>query len=276
MSDLLHRTLVCRELEEEVERVRAFYTKKVEEVQRKGEAQLRALKRGTEAATAAPGTAEAPVRNLFGAQDAEGATQQALTQAQMQVVQLQQQLQQTTGAYSEHLALLERELMSTAEELGRVKAAAGMGSNSVPAVDRASYIPRPGQTGVPLTPPSGVRPHEGGRPAAMAESERQQLVAMHQARLDELKAHHADFVSQLKAQWSAEREGLQQRVKEEEARCLELRKELFDAVRAMAHAPVPTAATAVPSAAPQPRRGPDVRQFEVSSCLNAPLFSVTS
>jgi hypothetical protein len=267
---------VCRELEEEVERVRAFYTKKVEEVQRKGEAQLRALKRGTEAATTAPGTCEAPVRNLFGAQDAEGATQQALTQAQMQVLQLQQQLQQTTGAYSERLALLERELMSTAEELGRVKAAAGMGS-SAPAVDRASYIPRPGQTGVPLTPPSGLRHQEGARPAAMAESERQQLVAMHQIRLDELKAHHVDFVSQLKAQWSAEREGLQQRVKEEEARCSELRKELFDAVRAVAHAPVvPTAATAVPSAAPQPRRGPDVRQFEVSSCLNAPLFSVTS
>jgi hypothetical protein len=34
-----------RELEKEIERIRTFYTKKIEDVQRKADAQIRALKR---------------------------------------------------------------------------------------------------------------------------------------------------------------------------------------------------------------------------------------
>jgi hypothetical protein len=47
IKTLPNAMIKIRELEDEVEKVRIFYTKKVEEVQRKADVQMRALKRGT-------------------------------------------------------------------------------------------------------------------------------------------------------------------------------------------------------------------------------------
>jgi hypothetical protein len=47
IKTLPNAMIKIRELEDEVEKVRTFYTKKVEEVQRKADVQMRALKRGT-------------------------------------------------------------------------------------------------------------------------------------------------------------------------------------------------------------------------------------
>lgn len=218
---------MCSELEEELERTRAFYTKKVEEGQRKYEAQIRALKRGT---TGEDG----------GAQHAQAATSASLPQTQQQ--QLQEQMQQAAAVYAERIALLERELMSTAEELGRVKAAA----QSAPATSK------PTQASVEHDL------HRQQHLVKVTELERKELLNTHQQRLEEVKAYHAEFVAQLQAQWGTERASLQQRLRDEESRCAELRGELMNAVRGAASAPA-GAASAVSY-----RSAADGKQFAVS------------
>ena len=51
IKTLPNAMIKIRELEDEVEKIRTFYTRKVEEVQRKADVQMRALKRGTGAGT---------------------------------------------------------------------------------------------------------------------------------------------------------------------------------------------------------------------------------
>jgi chromosome segregation ATPase len=83
--------LKIKELEKEVERLRTFYTKKIEETQRKADAQLRSLKRGDKE------------------EGLEGVS--VLPEAIVQ-------------QYETRIELLEKELFATAEELGRAKAIA--------------------------------------------------------------------------------------------------------------------------------------------------------
>ncbi len=143
--------------------MRTFYTKKVEEVQRKSEVQIRALKRG------AAGGPESESREGFSTAPPPPPSSQPPGQAAAPPLQphqqerISQQVQQVTAMYSERLALLEKELMSTAEELGRVKAAAMAGprdsqsqSHSTPSShSRPSFLPQPGfsVSGAPPPPP---------------------------------------------------------------------------------------------------------------------------
>ena len=176
--------------------------------------------------------------------------------------------------YSERLALLEKELMSTAEELGRVKAAAMAGprdnqsqSHSTPSShSRPSFLPQPGfsVSGMPPPPPPmpmyampgmpmpmphpafgmhpamhmhpgmHMSPSQGPQGGQMGGGERQELQRTHEQRVTELQSQHTTHVAQLTAQWTAERESLQARLKDEEERCSTLRQELMNAVRGAA------------------------------------------
>lgn len=246
----LNLTSGYRELEEELERSRAFYTKKVEDVQRKAEVQMRALKRGEDSSSSA----------VVGHEQ-----------------QVQLHVQRATADYTEKIALLERELMSTAEELGRVKAAAVAVTEKHPHV---SFIPRPGSISSPIAAShrmSDRMEHCGVGESAlhrqqdlirMTQHERDHLCASHEQRIEELKRNHDSYITQLQTQWTAEREGLQRRLKDEEERCTELRKELMDTVRSIAHAP-PAGTNATTREAASyviESKSPDMKQFLVSSC----------
>jgi chromosome segregation ATPase len=222
LTDLTSLHCTYSELEEELERTRVFYTKKVEEGHRKYEAQIRALKRGT-------------------AGEEVAVPQSAAVAPQPQQQQLQEQMQQATAVYAERIALLERELMSTAEELGRVKASAQSAPQSKPTHAPTEHDLYRQQHLVKVT-----------------ELERQEMLSTHQQRLEEVKAYHSEFVAQLQSQWGTERASLQQRLRDEEARCAELRGELMSAVRGAASAPM-GAASAVSY-----RSASDGKHFAVS------------
>lgn len=223
-----------------MERTRTFYEKKVKETQRKADAQMRALKRGDEQH----------------AEQGEGVSPEAADQVR--------QLQQQAQVYTERIAMLQHELMVTAQELGKYKAAASADHGQ----PRPSYIPRPGSIGTPISPTQYARPQPSDRDGVVAplgEQERQQLTGMYQARMEELKTHHSSFVAQLQAQWATERSSLQERLRAEEERCADLRKELMEAVRSAAHAPLQhISAPIVPQQYVQ--ASPDLKQFAVSFC----------
>jgi chromosome segregation ATPase len=208
----------------------------VEEGQRKYEAQIRALKRGA------------------AGEEGGGQHAQAATAVSASAVQLQEQLQQATKVYAERITLLERELMSTAEELGRVKAAA----QSAPA------------TGKPTQASVEQDLHRQQQLVKVTELERKDLQSTHQQRLEEVKAYHAEFVAQLQSQWGTERASLQQRLRDEESRCAELRSELMSAVRGAATSTLAGATSAVSH-----RSAADGKQFAVRLVLSQTLLSVS-
>lgn len=265
----------CRELEVEAERTRAFYQKKVEDGQRKFDAQLRALKRGEHTDNLDRAT---PAANQFGAPSSP---------QQQDVVN--QQVQQATRMYTERLALLEKELMVTAQELGRVKAAnlarereqqpsySGYPAYPQPfgAPFTAPYTapqPPPAPPAQPTQPVARTRSDSAGTPThhdskKMSSSERQELQTKHEQRLEELTAAHNAHLAQLNTQWSIERDGLQKRLREEEARCAELRRELMNAVRGAAQSVgVPGVAGTTSRVTVVESKAPELKQFLVS-CL---------
>jgi hypothetical protein len=93
-----------RELEEESERIRTFYTRKVDEVQKKAEAQLRALKR-TGSSPSSPADGSDPLS--ADAVDGGG----AINSAAMAVRE----------EYEQRLKMLEEELVRNAAELGAAR-----------------------------------------------------------------------------------------------------------------------------------------------------------
>ncbi len=109
-----------KELEKEVERIRSFYTKKLDEVTRKFETQIRALKRGDE-------------NNMPHAHSKEDSESQIGTQGTQEVKDIVTNVDKdgnttvpvgTIKQYQLQVEMLEKELMSTAEDLGKQKAMA--------------------------------------------------------------------------------------------------------------------------------------------------------
>ena len=245
-----------RELEEELERVRGFYTRKVEEVQRKGEAQLRALKRGDP--HPATGAATGHVTEEAGDPwDAAGAAPPVLGGEGAGVgVGVHEQVQQVAEYYSQRLNLLEQELMNTAEELGKMKAAA-----TAPAASSATTAV--GALDIPV----GASEAEVRRLVREKEleiklqeeqtrrREREQLEEAHQQRLQDLRTAHKEHVEQLTRQWGIEREGLIERLRAEQEHCRELQEALRAGVGAAVLPPPPIA---------DELKAPEMRQFIVS------------
>lgn len=101
-------------MELESERLRQFYTKKIENLQKKYQSQLHALKRGTPAVVDSRNDQESD-----------------------EISQLLSQLTTENAHLSEKINVLEEELLQTAEELGRVKAisATSLSTSTSPAVN---------------------------------------------------------------------------------------------------------------------------------------------
>ena len=261
--------------------MRTFYTKKVEDVQRKSEVQIRALKRGGVHASedGSPSNhhrANAASKEGFPTGNSQNFPAQAPLQGP-QVEQVSKQVQEVAAMYSERLARMEKELMDTAEELGRVKKAALSSRDGHS--QRHSFIPPPGFSApvvqmpghpapmpmhmhmshaVPMHPGYGM-PHPGPMPPqdqGRSEADR----AAQEQRVAELKAQHASHVDQLTAQWSSERDSLQKRLQDEEERCSTLRQELMSAVRGAAFAPTQQ----VSHTTQVEMKSPELKQFLVS------------
>lgn len=273
------------ELEEEMERVRSFYTKKVEDVQRKSESQIRALKRGgpqAQSEEASPTRAHVTSREGFPTGNNLQSQVAPPPLESHQQAHVAQQVQQVTVMYAERLALLEKELMSTAEELGRVKAAALSAKDGHSQPPRPSFLPQPGFS-APIVPgghpafpahfpmhmhvPQGPHMHHPGYGAApgpplhegaqVGERER----AAHERTMAELKTQHTAHVEQLSTQWTNERDSLQKRLREEEERCATLRQELMAAVRGAAFS---APAQQVSHTTQVEMKSPELKQFLVS------------
>lgn len=293
----------------EGERTRAFYIKKVEETQRKFEVQIRALKRGEQLDSN-------PAERGHSTSLHEAAGTSSALQQQQQQEALNQQVQQATRMYSERLALLEKELMTTAQELGRVKAAnlardreqqhqqqgvypghpysqypygapAGAPYLAPPAphMPQAYSAPPPAppshqqqqartNADTPPTSPSHQQQQQQHQPDSnkITSSERQELQARHEQRVEELTAAHNAHLSQLTMHWNVEREGLQKRLREEEARCAELRRELMNAVRGAAQSVGGVSGTtgADSTVTVVESKAPEMKQFLVRNDLPFP------
>lgn len=109
--------LKIKELEKEIERLRVFYTKKVEETQRKADAQLRSLKRGD-----------------------KGDVLDSVSELPEAIVQ----------QYETRISLLEKELLATAEELGLAKATATASATEIKLLQQAA-IPLPASPSAAFT-----------------------------------------------------------------------------------------------------------------------------
>jgi hypothetical protein len=94
--------LICRYLELENSRLRQFYSKKIEGLQKKYQSQLHALKRGSAPSAGIPSLSDVSLG--------------------IQNPQLVSQLSEENQLLNEKITVLEDELLQTAEELGRLKA----------------------------------------------------------------------------------------------------------------------------------------------------------
>ena len=103
-----------RELEDEIVKVRTFYTRKVEEAQRKGELQLRALKRGDATTTPTDGVAAAAEESVICDQTEE---------VQGDVQGANQDIALDLKSREEELLALRSELAATKQELAAIRSA---------------------------------------------------------------------------------------------------------------------------------------------------------
>lgn len=194
-------------METELDRVRAFYKKKVEDLQRKSEAQIRALKRGDALPTASDATAAAAVPPPPAPSE--------LAQQQMQQLE---ELQKLTDHYSERIAMLEGELMATAAELGKVKAAAEA-TGATPSSTSAPAAPPAPPASSALSATADISDAELRRRVGdEVLRERERLDAAHRQQMAELRTSHREHVQQLQRQWDTERDGLLARLKDEQER----------------------------------------------------------
>lgn len=99
-----------RELEDEIVKVRTFYTRKVEEAQRKGEVQLRALKRGDATTTPTDGVTAAAEESVICDQTEE-------------VQGVNQDIALDLKSREEELLALRSELVATKQELAAIRSA---------------------------------------------------------------------------------------------------------------------------------------------------------
>ena len=208
-----------RELEEESERIRTFYTRKVDEVQKKAEAQLRALKR-TGSSPSSPADGSDPLS--ADAVDGGG----AINSAAMAVRE----------EYEQRLKMLEEELVRNAAELGAARRElSNQRQASSSSASTATQAFAAAATGAPsFVSIDSVRAHPSFESEVNKEAELRtmrlrlaDLEARAQAPLAPASAAASSTVGTTPHAASTEEvERLQHRLRLEEDRCRDLQSEL--------------------------------------------------
>ena len=191
-----------KELEDQIEKLRTFYTNKVEDIKSKSENQMRALKRG-------------------GAQES-----QALDEDEYDLHKLQQE-------YEMRLAALEQELVSTAEDLSKsrkeykvvkdeLESLKSVAPPVTPATEQAVATIMPiYYSQMPPPPPPSVVNND-----VNMEREVEVRVAARLRDMDTATYSEKDKLHQQLQQFNSDKELLLQRLHEEELRCQALMNEI--------------------------------------------------
>lgn len=252
------------ELEDEMEKLRHFYTRKIDELQKKHDTQMRALKRGDY-----PESESSPKSNQVYRQHVSIGKQHdgvppppppPVLDKQV-IEEYQKQISSISSMYSERIALLERELMNTAEELGRMKAAAASraAQPTIPSTPTGEYfMPKPASPPTPASVSSGVSKEdvdqliEDRMKKVTAEFERTRARELQQVELDfqrKLQALESQTVS---SQWLIEKEQLLREIGDEKTRSSTLVQEIVFLKKHMQ----------------EESESPTMLQFQVCDCLS--------
>lgn len=191
-----HRSV--KELEVELQRSRAFYTRKIDDMQRKHEAQLRAIKRGElldhranhdsssgleESDTSHNNYSAGDSHNHSSSNSGDDSHRSEALQELHNHIQMQEQ------QWQERVSILQQELFTTTEELGKVKAELKRQQLYAPSQPK----PPPGQESV--APAAQMEEFLSRRMQQLTET----LSAQHQQEILRLQQEQRDTVAALRA-----------------------------------------------------------------------------